>query len=322
MCFSCRLLLEESHRGVPPQYWIHGEEQEQVRLLMQYGRPYRYRKAKLRTYFHIPYGYPFEVLQRPQLESMEPYTFLTMMLSQSCDFKLREIVRNRTRHLRSRFSVYSIFVLANAVPSCNDAIAAENTAYGDILQFNHLDSYNNITLSVLFAFHYIHNLSLPIKYVFKTDSDCVVNYPRLKALIDVMTEKQKNNLYMGLCDKGKTYNTVDVSRKNYVPKSLVQENVYIPYYVTGGGYVISYGLLPKLLVGISHLPFIGHNEDVNVGRGMQLVQIPCTDIKPNWIARNGCFSKTECLKNVIIHPWMDISEVPRYYSYLLEYNVY
>ena len=252
---------------------------------------------------------------------MKPYTFLTLMLSQACDFKLRSIVRNQTQHLRTRFSVYSIFVLGNAVPSCNDAIADENAINGDILQFNHLDSYNNITLSVLFAFHYIHNLSLPVRYVFKTDSDCVVNYPRLVELLNAMSEEQKQNLYMGLCDQGKNYNTVDVSRKNYVPKSLVQGDTYIPYYVTGGGYIISYELLPKLLVGISHLPFIGHNEDVNVGRGMTLVKIPCTDAKTIWISRNGCFSKTECLKRVIMHPWMDVSEVPRFYSYLLESSV-
>lgn len=91
-------------------------------------------------------------------------------------------------------------------------------------------------------------MSLPVRYVFKTDSDCVVNYPRLIELLDTISEEQKQNLYMGLCDKGKNYNTMDVSRKNYVPKSLVQGDTYIPYYVTGGGYVISYELLPKLLV--------------------------------------------------------------------------
>lgn len=249
---------------------------------------------------------------------MEKSTFLTLMLSQGCSFELRSMVRNKTKLMRSKFSVYSIFVLANPVPSCNEQIAKENEEYGDILQFDHLDSYNNITLSVLFAFHYIHDLQLPIKYIFKTDSDCVINYPLLTNMLSQLSDEEKANLYMGLCDQGKSYNTMDVSRKNYIPKSMVMNNTYIPYYVTGGGYVISYSLLPRLLAGLSHLPFIGHNEDVNVGRGMQLVNIPCHDIRPKWIARHGCASKEECLTYVVLHPWMDESEVPTYYSYLVE----
>ena len=123
---------------------------------------------------------------------------------------------------------------------------------------------------------------------------------------------------MGMCDRDKKYNVYEVARKNYIPLSLVQNETFIPYYVTGGGYVISYRLLPRLLVGMSHLSFIGHNEDVNVGRGMQLMHIPCRHVPKYWIARHGCTQKKECLKHVIIHPWMDVSEVPRYYSYLTE----
>ena len=303
---------------VPPQYRIKGAEEDQVRLLQEYGKPYSFRKAKLRTYFNIPYGYPFEILQKPRLENMNETLFLTLMLSQGCSFNLRSMVREKTQMMRKKFGVYSIFVLANPVPSCNDQIAKENEEFGDILQFDHMDSYNNITLSVLFSFHYIHALRLPVKYIFKTDSDCVINYPLLTEMLSRLSEQEKANLYMGLCDQGKSYNTMDVSRKNYIPASLVKNETYIPYYVTGGGYVISYSLLPRLLAGLSHLPFIGHNEDVNVGRGMKLVNINCHDVRPKWIARHGCASKEECLEYVVIHPWLDESEVPKYYSYLVE----
>lgn len=311
-------MLAESQRGVPKQYAIEGEDLDKVRLLMQYGRPYHYRKAKLRTYSVIPYGYPFRVLQEPRLQGMDSVTFFTLMLSRSCDFDIRNMVRKNMKTLWTRFSVHSIFVLGSSDPFCDERIAEENRLFGDILQFDHSDTYNNITLSVLFSLHYIHNLSLPIQYVLKTDSDCVVNYPQLEKLIGALSELEQSQLYMGMCDRDKKYNVYEVARKNYIPLSLVQNETFIPYYVTGGGYVISYRLLPRLLVGMSHLSFIGHNEDVNVGRGMQLMHIPCRHVPKYWIARHGCTQKKECLKHVIIHPWMDVSEVPRYYSYLTE----
>ncbi len=71
----------------------------------------------------------------------------------------------------------------------------------------------------------------------------------------------------------------------------------IAYYSTGAGYMISMKALPKLLTGYRYLPFIAHNEDVNVGRAMSLVGIPCTVI-PKWRWNKGNDSEDEY---VIIH---------------------
>ena len=60
--------------------------------------------------------------------------------------------------------------------------------------------------------------------------------------------------------------------------------------------MISMKALPKLLTGYRYLPFIAHNEDVNVGRAM-LVGIPCTMI-PKWRWNKGNDSEDEY---VIIH---------------------
>ena len=69
-----------------------------------------------------------------------------------------------------------------------------------------MDTYNNITLSVLFALHYVSRQNLPVKYVFKTDSDCVVNYPLLKQYIAKLPKDNQEKLYMGRCDMGSGYN--------------------------------------------------------------------------------------------------------------------
>ena len=56
--------------------------------------------------------------------------------------------------------------------------------------------------------------------------------------------------------------------------------------------MISMKALPKLLTGYRYLPFIAHNEDVNVGRTMSLVGIPCTVI-PKWRWSKGNDSEDE-----------------------------
>ena len=80
--------------------------------------------------------------------------------------------------------------------------------------------------------------------------------------------------------------------------------------------MLSYSLLPELLVGASHLKFIGHFEDVNVGRALELVGVRCIDRSSVWIHRHGCPDKQSCLKAVVMHPKHDKDEIDRFYSYL------
>ena len=311
-----RKLLDEANRDETPFYKIDGLDDLKLRYLRLVGRPFRFRKSRLPTYPTIPYGMPVSVLQEPSFEGMPNVTFLTLMLSRSCDFKIRSIVRNQTKGRQHDHDYHIVFVLATSATPCNEEIALENEKNGDILQFNHMDTYNNITLSVLFALHYVSRQNLPVKYVFKTDSDCVVNYPLLKQYIAKLPKDNQEKLYMGRCDMGSGYNYYLSTRKNFIPRSLILNELFIPYYVTGGGYVISYSVLPRLLLGIRHLPFIGHNEDVNVGRGMKMMGIPCVNIKDKWISRYGCDSKEVCSEYVVLHPYAYDEEIIRFYSYV------
>lgn len=310
------LLLKEANKDETPFYEVSGLDDMKLRYLRLVGRPFHFRKSKLPTYPDIPYGMPVTVVQEPSFKDMPNVTFLTLMLSRSCDFKIRSIVRNQTRGKQHNHDYHIVFVLATAATPCNDRIAEENAKYKDILQFNHMDNYNNITLSVLFSFHYVSKLNLPVKYIFKTDSDCVVNYPLLKSYITALPTETQNKLYMGRCDTNSAYNYFLATRKNFIPRSVILNELYIPYYVTGGGYVISYSILPRLLLGVRHLPFIGHNEDVNVGRGMKMMGIPCVNIKDKWIARYGCGSKEVCSEYVVLHPSAYDEEIIDFYSYV------
>ena len=227
-------------------------------------------------------------------------------------------VRNKTRQVQHKQGYHIVFVTGKSHSRCNQQIHQENLQFHDVLQFDHTDSYHNLTLSVLYSLHFLHNLSLPVQYVLKTDSDCVVNYPLLHTLLDQIppSSASRNRVYMGACRRNTKYNVYDASKKNFIPISLTQNELWYSYYVTGGGYVLSYSLLPELLVGASHLKFIGHFEDVNVGRALELVGVKCIDRSSVWIHRHGCPDKQTCLKAVVIHPKHDKDEIDRFYSYL------
>lgn len=169
--------------------------------------------------------------------------------------------------------------------------------------------------SVFHAFQYVEKLHLPVKYIVKTDSDCVINYDLLHRRIASYSEARRNELYLGKCRKRNTYNYKNKNKKNYVPKALLRDKTFIPYFADGGGYVISYNLLPRVLLAIQRLPFIAHNEDMNVGKAMIMLDIPCMD-GPNWLARQGCRSREDCLQYVVMHPNNTIEEGTRFYSYL------
>lgn len=298
-------------------FHVEGYSSLKNKLFTEYGKPFDYRKVNISSYPNINYGEPVIVHQQPDLTALPQLFFLTLMLSRPCDSYLRQVVRNNTRAIQHRDGYHIVFVLAaSANASCNEMIAEENERYGDILQFNHPDGYHFITLSVFYSFQYVEKLHLPVKYVVKTDSDCVVNYWLLRRRVVAMSALRQNELYMGRCWFNILYNSEQEEKSTYVPKALIQNDTRVPFFAAGGCYVISYPVLPRLLLAIQHLPFIAHHEDMNVGRGMAMLRIPCVGDEHWWIARHGCDSRAECLRYVVMHPNTSKEDTARFYSYL------
>lgn len=307
------LALNELRKYVPANYEVRGHASEEIDMYILHGKPFHYKNVSVENYQQVYFGTPYSILLKPRLNFTHHVRVLTVVLSAACDFSARQLVRAKTQSYYTRFNVYTIFSLGNN-PVCTSQVSQENVVYGDIIQFDHIDSYKNITFSVLHTLQWLQFTELPVDYVLKTDSDCVVNYPYLLQLISPYNV-EKDNVYMGDCHKDERFNTRKVHSKNYIPATVVGKTV-LPYYVSGGGYLISYHLLPRLMIAMRHVDYLTHHEDVNVGKGMQLLFVRCVDYSDFWVARNGCESKEECLKHVILHPKRSSSEVNRFYSYL------
>lgn len=306
-------MLQLLRKYVPSNFEVRDHAVEEVEMFLRYGRPYNYKNVSVPTYQQIFLGRPYSILQKPRFSFSHRVRILTIVLSSACDFSARQVVRSKTQSYYLRYNVYTIFSLGYN-PTCSSLVDQENEQYGDILQFSHVDSYHNITLSVLYAFQWLQLFDLPVDYVFKTDSDCVINYPLLLQVIypyDVV----KDDVYMGDCHRDENFNTKNQNRKNYVPPAVVGDDV-LSYYASGGGYIISYHLLPRLMIAMRHVNYLTHHEDVNTGKGMQLLLVPCVEHSDFWVARRGCGNQTDCLRHVVLHPKTSILEVNQYYSYL------
>ena len=74
---------------------IQGADSTKVRLLESRGLPYTYSHSELYSYPTIPYGNVYSILESPILNNLPNLTFVTLMLSRSCESSFRMKVRNK-----------------------------------------------------------------------------------------------------------------------------------------------------------------------------------------------------------------------------------
>jgi hypothetical protein len=81
----------------------------------------------------------------------------------------------------------------------NKRVKIEDEMFGDIIQFNHYDAYNNQTIKLLGMLRW-SALNCPlVRFVLKIDDDCVLN---VKNLVQFCEETKDNSLYGMLFYKG------------------------------------------------------------------------------------------------------------------------
>lgn len=76
----------------------------------------------------------------------------------------------------------------------DDAIAAESDKFGDILQLDLVDSYNNLTLKSLAIVRYFNESSANFTHLLKLDDDCFLN---IRALVSSLQEESSDNFIKG-----------------------------------------------------------------------------------------------------------------------------
>ncbi|XP_049610911.1 UDP-GlcNAc:betaGal beta-1,3-N-acetylglucosaminyltransferase 7, like [Syngnathus scovelli] len=125
-------------------------------------------------------------------------------------------------------------------------IEYEDKIYGDILQWDFMDTFFNLTLKEVNFLKWFHIYCPDVQFIFKGDDDVFVNTDNLLDLINFKVEEHKEtNLFVG-DTISKAIPIRNRQSKYYIPRELFDKPY--PPYVGGGGFLMSSQLARKLFV--------------------------------------------------------------------------
>lgn len=125
-------------------------------------------------------------------------------------------------------------------------IEYEDMIYGDILQWDFMDTFFNLTLKEVNFLKWFDTYCSHVQFIFKGDDDVFVNTNNLLDLIGFKVEEHKvDNLFVG-DTISKAIPIRNRQSKYYIPKELYDKPY--PPYVGGGGFLMSSQLARRLFV--------------------------------------------------------------------------
>lgn len=150
----------------------------------------------------------------------------------------------------------------------SDLLEQEEGRYHDIIQWDFLDTFFNLTLKDVLFWHWFSRRCPHAHFVFKGDDDVFVRTP---ALLDTLRQEEQK-LKLGPAWKIRHFFVGDVIRKAvplqettnkyYIPKSFYK-GLYPPY--AGGGGVVYSGALALRLKEVSKRVYLFPIDDVYLG---------------------------------------------------------
>lgn len=220
--------------------------------------------------------------------------------------------------------VKTLFLLgkpSNEVERANHQklVEYEDYIYGDILQWDFLDSFFNLTLKETHFLKWFHIYCRSVRYVFKGDDDVFVNVKNILEFLESSSENK--NLFVG----DVIFNARPIRRKDnkyYIPEGLYSKDIYPPY--AGGGGFLMDGTLARRLHWVSDTMELYPIDDVFLGMCLEVLQV--TPIKHNAfktfglvrdrnsrLNREPCFFKSmivvhKLLPQDLMHMWNLLSQ--------------
>lgn len=149
-------------------------------------------------------------------------------------------------------------------------IEYENTIYGDILQWDFMDTFFNLTLKEVNFLKWFDIYCSGVQFIFKGDDDVFVNTLNLLDLIGFKVEEHKEaDLFVG-DTINKAIPIRNRQSKYYIPKELYDKPY--PPYVGGGGFLMSAPLARRLFVVSEELEMYPI-DDVFLGMCLQKLNV-------------------------------------------------
>ncbi|KAJ7324660.1 hypothetical protein JRQ81_017680 [Phrynocephalus forsythii] len=143
----------------------------------------------------------------------------------------------------------------------------ENHIYGDILQWDFLDSFFNLTLKEVHFLKWFNIYCDNVRYVFKGDDDVFVSPDNI---MEFLRDQKGGDLFAGdVLFKARPIRKKE--NKYYIPNALYNKSHYPPY-AGGGGFVMD-GPLAKKLHKVSETLELYPIDDVFLGMCLEVLQV-------------------------------------------------
>lgn len=150
----------------------------------------------------------------------------------------------------------------------------EDQIYGDILQWDFLDSFFNLTLKETHFLKWFHTYCPNVQYIFKGDDDVFVSVENIFEYLE--STKHVENLFVGdVIFKARPIRKKE--NKYYIPQALYNKTLYPPY--AGGGGFLMDGPLARRLYWVADTLELYPIDDVFLGMCLEVLQV--TPIKHN-----------------------------------------
>ncbi|CAL1606994.1 unnamed protein product [Knipowitschia caucasica] len=212
-------------------------------------------------------------INHPEKCARGPVHVLIVVKSVIEQHERREAVRQTwgREHETDSGSVRTVFLLGTAstgkdARNLQQLLLYEDRVHGDILQWDFMDTFYNLTLKELNFLQWFHTYCPSAHFIFKGDDDVYVNTRNLLQLVRYRTEERRHErLFVGdvISRAAPIRNR---QSKYFIPKEL-HAGPYPPY-AGGGGFLMS-GPLAHLLLRASDAVPLFPIDDVFLGMCLQ-----------------------------------------------------
>lgn len=209
--------------------------------------------------------------------------------------------------------IKTLFLLgksSNAEESANHQklLEYEDYIYGDILQWDFMDSFFNLTLKEIHFLKWFSIYCGGTRYIFKGDDDVFVSVPNILEYLEV--SKDLKDLFVGdVLFKAKPIRKKQ--NKYYIPQALYNKTLYPPY--AGGGGFLMDGPLARKLYGACETLELYPIDDVFLGMCLEVLHVTpikhdafktfgLVKNKTSRLNREPCFFKSMIVVHKLLPP--------------------
>ncbi|XP_068445964.1 UDP-GlcNAc:betaGal beta-1,3-N-acetylglucosaminyltransferase 7 [Clinocottus analis] len=260
------------------------------------------------------------ILNHPEKCSGEVY-LLTVIKSVATQHDRREVIRKtwgREQEVHGK-KVKTLFLLGKPSSAAEAVhhqklVEYEDYIYRDILQWDFLDSFFNLTLKETHFLKWFHTYCPAVRFVFKGDDDVFVSVENIFEYLESTSDA--TDLFVGdVMVKARPIRKKE--SKYYIPQALYNKTLYPPY--AGGGGFLMDGPLARRLHWAADTLELYPIDDVFLGMCLEVLQV--SPIKHNAfktfglvrnknskLNREPCFFKSmivvhKLLPSDLMHMW-------------------